>query len=100
MLTDQVAYFTGTVPTMTKFSICYWEFSEYFNLKGNYPVSYCFKIYKDQGVIHCLAPSSQRNRDSMGSKASVIKRIHLKPELEFPPCPNPNPSPESQISRG
>ena len=65
--TEEVAYFDGKIPTMNQFSICYWEFIEYFSIQAQPAASYCFTNYNDTNV-QCLQLWSNRSAEDLGSK--------------------------------
>lgn len=65
---DDLAYYNGLIPEMDEFTICYWEFINFFSDKINVPISYC---YMEDSSMSCnLQFYSQRNFESMGSKVN------------------------------
>ena len=66
MSTEEVAYFDGKIPTMNQFTICYWEFIEYFSVHFQNDAAYCYTKNNDT-VIQCLQLRSQRVAEDLGS---------------------------------
>ena len=77
MSIEEVAYFDGMIPSMNQFSICYWEYLDYFALEFQNVAAYCYTNGHDT-VIHCLALWSKRDINTLGSKVLLeIKHNYI-----------------------
>ena len=56
---DEMVYFNGKIPNMTSFSICYWEFIDFFSVTFQSIAAYCYDKAMDNNVMfYCLQEES------------------------------------------
>ena len=49
--TNEVVFYQGQIPTLTKLTICYWEFVRFFGVGKTWPFSYCHEEKESKRIL-------------------------------------------------